>query len=114
VSSNSGASGVATGTAANTSATVSPPANLQAGPGLGISTGSGPAAANGATASGSTDGSNGDGGYSSGGYYGTGTAQERARAYSLRAIYFRRDFYENAADCLTAAYAQQLPLELCK
>lgn len=36
------------------------------------------------------------------------------RTYQLRAIYFRRDLFESAADCLTAAHAQQLPLELCR
>lgn len=36
------------------------------------------------------------------------------RTYQLRAIYFRRDLFESTADCLTAAHAQQLPLELCR
>jgi len=104
--------------AGTTGGTVSPSSNLQGGVGLGIATGTGPssaAAANGAAASGSTNGSDGaSGGFSSGGYYGSGTAQDRARAYSLRAIYFRRDLYKSSADCLTAAYTQQLPLDLCK
>jgi hypothetical protein len=31
----------------------------------------------------------------------------------LQAIYFRREARKSTADCLTAAYAQQLPLEVC-
>jgi hypothetical protein len=54
------------------------------------------------------------GGWDAGRYDGTGTQQERARAYSLRAIYFNRDRYSTAADCLTAAYTRQLPLDLCR
>ena len=54
------------------------------------------------------------GGWDSGRYYGSGTQQERARAYSLRAIYFNRDRYKTEADCLTAAYTQKLPLDLCR
>ena len=37
-----------------------------------------------------------------------------ARPYSLRAIYFRRDQFRSTADCLTAAYTQRLPLEVCQ
>jgi hypothetical protein len=36
------------------------------------------------------------------------------RPCSLRAVYFRRDLYKGTADCLTAAHAQQLPLEVCQ
>ena len=36
------------------------------------------------------------------------------RPYSLRAIYFRRDQFKSTADCLTAAYTQRLPLEVCQ
>ena len=54
------------------------------------------------------------GGWDAGRYDGTGTQQERARAYSLRAIHFNRDRYSTAADCLTAAYTRQLPLDLCR
>jgi hypothetical protein len=35
-------------------------------------------------------------------------------AYSLRGIYFKREWYESPADCLTAAYAKGLPLEVCQ
>jgi hypothetical protein len=42
------------------------------------------------------------------------TSLQGARPYSLRAIYFRRDQFRSAADCLTAAYTQALPLEVCQ
>jgi hypothetical protein len=43
------------------------------------------------------------------------TALLRAnRPYALRAIYFRRELYKSTADCLTAAHAQRLPLEVCQ
>jgi hypothetical protein len=41
------------------------------------------------------------------------TPEER-RAFTLRAMYFRRELYRSAADCLTAAHAQRLPLDLCR
>jgi hypothetical protein len=37
-----------------------------------------------------------------------------ADAYSLRGIYFKREWFESPADCLTAAYAKGLPLEVCQ
>jgi len=40
--------------------------------------------------------------------------EETPRAYQLRAVYFRRDQFKSAADCLTAAYSQRLPLDLCR
>ena len=69
-------------------------------------------AANGSASNGASNGA--AGGWDAGSYYGRGTQEERARAYSLRAIYFNRDRYRTEADCLTAAYTQQLPLELCR
>jgi hypothetical protein len=78
-------------------------------PGSGIATGSGAGSVGAAASNGAADG-----GWDAGGYYGSGTQKERARAYSLRAIYFNRDRYRTAADCLTAAYTQQLPLDLCR
>ena len=42
------------------------------------------------------------------------TSLQGARPYSLRAIYFRRDQFRSTADCLTAAYTQRLPLEVCQ
>ena len=33
--------------------------------------------------------------------------------YTLQAVYFRLESFKITADCLTAAYAQQLPLEVC-
>jgi hypothetical protein len=45
----------------------------------------------------------------------TATALLRAnRPYALRAVYFRRELYRSTADCLTAAHAQHLPLEVCQ
>jgi hypothetical protein len=32
----------------------------------------------------------------------------------LRGLYFRREMFKSAADCLTAAYSQRLPLEVCR
>jgi hypothetical protein len=40
--------------------------------------------------------------------------QQKARAYQLHAVYFRRDMFKSTADCLTAAYTQRLPLEVCQ
>jgi hypothetical protein len=42
------------------------------------------------------------------------SAPDAARVYSLRGIYFKRDWFEGTADCLTAAHARGLPLEVCK
>ena len=35
-------------------------------------------------------------------------------SYSIEAIYFNAKAYSSAADCLTAAYARRLPLDLCR
>jgi hypothetical protein len=83
-------------------------------PGAGIATGTGPDSVGAANANGAASGAAAAGGWESGRYYGTGTQQEKARAYALRAIYFNRARYKNEADCLTAAYTQQLPLDLCR
>jgi hypothetical protein len=40
--------------------------------------------------------------------------EEKPRAYQLRPVYFRHDQFKSAADCLTAAYSQRLPLDLCR
>jgi hypothetical protein len=45
---------------------------------------------------------------------GATSLQGAARPYSLRPIYFRRDQFKTTADCLTAAYGQGLPLEVCQ
>jgi hypothetical protein len=37
-----------------------------------------------------------------------------ARAYSMQAIYFNPRLYSSEADCLTAAYAAHLPLNMCR
>ena len=34
--------------------------------------------------------------------------------YSIEAVYFNAKSYSSAADCLTAAYARRLPLDLCR
>jgi hypothetical protein len=39
--------------------------------------------------------------------------QPAGNPYSMRAIFFRREQYKSTADCLTAAYTQLLPLEVC-
>jgi len=40
--------------------------------------------------------------------------EAKARAYTLHPIYFRRDRFKTTADCLTAAYSQRLPLDVCR
>ncbi|MGD9884538.1 MAG: hypothetical protein AB7F22_18875 [Reyranella sp.] len=37
-----------------------------------------------------------------------------AGAYQMQAIYFRREEFKSEAECLTAAYRQLLPLEVCR
>ena len=59
-------------------------------------------------------GGNGGGGIDAGGDPSGATSLQGARPYSLRAIYFRRDQFRSTADCLTAAYTQRLPLEVCQ
>jgi len=54
------------------------------------------------------------GGIEAGGDPSGATSLQGARPYSLRAIYFRRDQFRSTADCLTAAYTQRLPLEVCQ
>jgi len=34
--------------------------------------------------------------------------------YALRGVYFKREWFESPAACLTAAYARGLPLSLCR
>ena len=54
------------------------------------------------------------GGIDAGGDPSGATSLQGVRPYSLRAIYFRRDQFRSTADCLTAAYTQRLPLEVCQ
>ena len=77
---------------------------------MGIATGNGPSSA---AAAGASNGGNGAGVGGVGGSDGL-SPQDRARAFALRAVYFRREAYSSTADCLTAAYTQRLPLELCQ
>jgi hypothetical protein len=42
-----------------------------------------------------------------------GTNADTSGIYSLRGVYFSLDQFSSTADCLTAASAQGLPLELC-
>jgi hypothetical protein len=58
--------------------------------------------------------SEGLGGWSWGDFMAAARLEEKPRAYQLRPVYFRRDQFESAADCLTAAYSQKLPLDLCR
>ncbi len=115
-----GASGVGAAGTTGPSATAStvgatgPSSNLAGSIGTGIATGSGSGSAAGNGAGSTGNGVAGNDGWSDGNYYGMGTAQEKARAYSLRAVYFRADLFKSKSDCLTSAYAQQLPLDLCK
>jgi hypothetical protein len=59
-------------------------------------------------------GGSGGGGIDAGGDPSGAASLQGARPYSLRAIYFRRDQFRSPADCLTAAYTQRLPLEVCQ
>ncbi len=74
------------------------------------------AAGGGGGGGGSGGGGAGDasGGVDAGGDPSGATSLQGARPYSLRAIYFRRDQFRSTADCLTAAYTQRLPLEVCQ
>jgi hypothetical protein len=96
------ASSVGVGPAANS---VTPAHN--GGVGLGIRSGFG-GVGNGGV------GGNGGGSIDAGGDPSGATSLQGARPYSLRAIYFRRDQFRSPADCLTAAYTQRLPLEVCQ
>jgi hypothetical protein len=97
--------------------TVGPAANSVASPthNGGIATGIGSAI--GGVGNGAVGGNGGGGG---GGVdvgsdpSGATSLQGATRPYSLRAIYFRRDQFKTTADCLTAAYSQRLPLEVCQ
>lgn len=64
---------------------------------------------------GSTSGAPGAGPGATGanGMYQMMSPDER-RAFRLRATYFRPEQYSSPADCLTAAHAQRLPLDLCR
>jgi hypothetical protein len=66
----------------------------------------------GSAAGGNGAAAGGGGGTAAGGF----EAQRRdlAKPYSTRAIYFRRELFRSTADCLTAAYTQHLPLEVCR
>jgi len=44
----------------------------------------------------------------------TPPAPRGSDAYAVRGIYFKREWYATESECLTAAYAQQLPLEVCR
>ncbi|HZB53816.1 MAG TPA: hypothetical protein VE527_09310 [Reyranella sp.] len=59
-------------------------------------------------------GGSGGGGIDAGGDPFGATSLQGARPYSLRAIYFRRDQFRSASDCLTAAHTRRLPLEVCQ
>jgi hypothetical protein len=74
----------------------------------------GAAAASGSAASVAGDGTGVGGSAGAGGGDIGPSLQGSARPYSLRAIYFRREMFRSTADCLTAAYAQHLPLEVCR
>jgi len=89
--------------------------NLAGPPSIGIATGSGASngAGNGASAGGSgSDG--GSGGWSWGSFMAAAPLEEKARAYTLHPVYFQRDRFKTTADCLTAAYSQRLPLDVCR
>jgi hypothetical protein len=43
-----------------------------------------------------------------------GRVRQAPTAYALRGIYFNRDWFTTPAECLTAAYARGLPLQVCQ
>ena len=43
-----------------------------------------------------------------------GTPADATGLYSLRGVYFSPQQFDSTADCLTAASAQGLPLDLCR
>lgn len=106
-----GAGASAGGTAAATSVGVSPGANSVA-PAHNGGVGLGPGTVIRNLGSGEF-GPNGGIGGDAGGDPSAATLQG-TRPYSLRAIYFRRGQFRSTSDCLTAAYTQRLPLEVCQ
>ncbi|MBY0320138.1 MAG: hypothetical protein K2X72_15550 [Reyranella sp.] len=84
---------------------------------LGTSTSALGAPGGGGSGSGGGTGSGGGGGYGAANGddpSGPTGPQDAARPYSLRAIYFRRDQFKTAADCLAAARTQRLPPDVCQ
>jgi hypothetical protein len=43
-----------------------------------------------------------------------GAAGSSELRYAMQAVYFRPEKFKSKADCLTAAYRQLLPLEVCR
>jgi len=111
----SAASGAAGSTPSNVGANVGT-SILSTADGAGIM----PKSAVGANGAIGANGANGVGGPASllggvgDGRSGTASGPLTNRLYSLHAIYFRREAFKSTADCLTAAYAQQLPLGVCE
>jgi hypothetical protein len=66
------------------------------------------------TSSGAAPSAVGGGGGSVDGWSRSQALQSPSRLYFLRAQYFRRELFKSTADCLTAAYTQRLPLEVCQ
>ena len=116
----SGGAGAASGAASGGAASAAPSnsgASLSA---VGTTNSfSAPNGAGNASAVGGANGANGVGPGGGGGSVGGGLSetpslQRGDRFYTVRAIYFRRESFKSTADCLTAAHAQHLPLEVCR
>jgi hypothetical protein len=120
----SGAGGAGSGGSAGDSGAATAGAD-GAGPGT-ASFGSGPA---GGVGPGTSSGAGGNTAGSTGGIGSAPSAQQAAECdralrrgeacsehgfYSLRALYFNAANYRSTADCLTAAHAGRLPLEVCR
>jgi hypothetical protein len=45
---------------------------------------------------------------------GNAIAGQGPGVYALRGVYFKREWFDTPAACLTAAYARGLPLSLCR
>lgn len=111
-SASSGSGGGAAAAAASVGSSTISVGSSNLGGAIGAGIGTGNATGGGAAAAGPSGGAAGAGG-SANGISRFATPEER-RAFALRAMYFRGDVYRSTADCLTAAYTQRVPLDLCR
>jgi hypothetical protein len=92
---------------------------LAGAPSAGIATSAAAGSNGNGAANGAADGgpgiANGFGDWSWSGFVAASPAErERLRSYKLQPVYFRRDAFKTTADCMTAAYSQKLPLDVCR
>ena len=44
----------------------------------------------------------------------TASRSQALQGYELQGVYFKREWFKSVADCLTAAAARHLPLQICE